>query len=743
MSEKDEFLEKFEEKLKKKLKKKTFNSLKSNLNKTFIEEDEELNSSDYEKFRTENLPTSISTYERICNFSEKIFPMKPDKKSEVKFQEQIYKAHLNVTPTGIQSATILFSLIILLFGVFLLALEKSTIGMGIILIGLGMYFAMQKIPDLLAKKIKAKASDEIIIGIFYIVAFMRFSSNFELAISFAANYLSGPLALDFKRILWELENAKYPTVKDAMDKYLEQWRDENLEFLEAIYLIESSLYESEEFRRISLLDKSLDIILQGNYEKMLHFAQELRGKVQTFNMIGIVLPTLGLIILPLAASFGNPKSVWEIVFLLYNLLIPVFVSYFGFLIIFNRPSAVNSIRTPTNIKGLKEMQMYEFKFFRKKSIFISPKIPAITIFLVFLFIGLLPLIIHNIGGEPADATSCNTNLENNINDRLSYIFPTNSPFAKFQDYRPIDKPGLPVYCYGPYGVYPGILSLFLPLSLAFGIGYYLRYKYQRLVHLRDKTKKLEKQFPSATFQLGNRINEGLSAELAFGAVAETMKGTEAGVFFSKIDTNIKFNGMSIELSIFDNEKGAINEYPSDLIMSSMKILIRAIEHGPEITAKTLIDLSRYLTEIHMAQERMMDLLAESLGSMKGQAAFLAPIISGVVVSIVSLITLILGTLSDATEALATQGGGTEGMSGFLGNSIPTYLFQGVVGVYIVLIIILLMYLVTNLESGEDPINTKYQISEKLIGGIIKYAFVVAAGVIGFSFVGAKILVSLV
>ena len=150
-------------------------------------------------------------------------------------------------------------------------------------------------------------------------------------------------------------------------------------------------------------------------------------------------------------------------------------------------------------------------------------------------------------------------------------------------------------------------------------------------------KKLEIQFPSATFQLGNRINEGIAAELAFGAVADTMKGTEAGVFFSAVDSNIKFEGLSVEGAIFDKEKGAINQYPSDLIVSSMKILVNALDRGPDITAKTLIDLSRYLSEIHMAQERMRDLLAESLGSMKGQASFLAPIISGVVISIVSLV----------------------------------------------------------------------------------------------------------
>lgn len=723
MDEKKLFLKKFEEKLRDQLDKKSLEGLSNN---SFDED----YSTDYAQFRRERLPKSMTLYEKICDFAEKVMPVKPDQKTTEKINEQLYKAHLNCTPTGVQSASILFALIIVIIGMLFLVTLSATIGVGLILIGLGSYFAMQLIPQLLAKKLKAKANDEIIIAIFYIVAFMRFNSNFELAVNFAANYLNPPLSLDFKRILWQLENSQYPNIKTAIDHYLEDWRDDNLEFLEAIYLIESSLYESDNFRRISLLDKSLDIILQGNYEKMLHFAQELRNKVTTFNMMGVVLPILGLIILPLAASFGDPKSTWEFVFLLYDIIIPVLIAYSGFMIIFNRPSSVNSIKTPKNVKGLEQMQKYPWKISKNKTIYLSPKVPALIIFFVFLFLGFLPLIFHATGIDIV------------LNNQLAYSFGENSPFGYFQEYKTITPEGADDYQLGPYGVYPGLLSLFIPLAFAFGIGYYLRYKYQNLIHLRDKTKKLEEQFPSSTFQLGNRINEGIAAELAFGAVAETMKGTEAGTFFSKIDSNIKFDGLSVERAIFDPEKGAINEYPSDLVISSMKILVHAIEKGPEITAKTLIDLSRYLSEIHMSSERMKDLLGESIGSMKSQAAFLGPIISAVVISIVSLVTMIMGTLSKATSKLDTAATG-GGLTNFLGESIPTYLFQSVVGIYIVILIAILVYLVTNLENGEDPINTKYQIGEMMIKGITKYAVVVTIGIIGFTYIGSKVLGSMV
>jgi len=720
MGDKERFLRKFEEKLKDRLDEKTLGKLSGDFS-------EKYESSDYSTFRNESIPKSSGFYEKFCNFAEKILNLKPDKATAEKLQKQIFTAHLKCTPIGVMSSSVLVAMLLVMGGMILFLFGKGTIGMGIVFVGMGSYFSLQTIPGLLRKRFRAQANDEVIIGIFYIVAFMRFSSNLELAIQFAANYLSGPLSLDFKRVLWELENANYPNIKSALEAYLETWRDENLEFLQAIYLIESSLFESEDFRRISLLDKALDTILQGSYERMMHFAQELNGKVSTFNMIGVVLPILGLIILPLAASFGNPKSVWEIVFLLYNILFPIGLAYYAFLIIFNRPGGVSSVKKP-NLKDIEKLQKYPLKL-GAKTYYVDAKWPALVTFAIFFLIGLSPLIFHATG------------IENQLNDAVMSISSGEGPFSKFQSYETIDKGG--GYEYGPYGVYPGLLSLFLPLSLAFGIGTYLKTKYGQLIHIRDKTKRLETEFSSATFQLGNRINEGISSELAFGAVADTMKGTETGKFFSEIDSNIKFNGLSVEKAIFDPEKGAINEYQSELVISSMKIFVKSNEKGPEISSKTLVDLSRYLSEIHKSSERLKDLLSESLGSMKGQANFLAPLISGVVVSIVSLVTMIMGSLSKATTELGGTDASAGGLGDFLGQSIPTYLFQGVVGVYIVALVLILIYVVTNLENGNDPIFTKYSMGTTVTKALTKYSIIVALGIIGFTFVGSKVLGSIV
>ena len=72
-----------------------------------------------------------------------------------------------------------------------------------------------------------------------------------------------------------------------------------MEFIESMHLIEASLYEASEGRRLDSLDKSLSVILEETYEKMLHYAHNLKGPLTALHMLGIILPILGLVILPL------------------------------------------------------------------------------------------------------------------------------------------------------------------------------------------------------------------------------------------------------------------------------------------------------------------------------------------------------------------------------------------------------------------------------------------------------------
>jgi len=65
---------------------------------------------------------------------------------------------------------------------------------------------------------------------------------------------------------------------------------------------------------------------------------------------------------------------------------------------------------------------------------------------------------------------------------------------------------------GPYGVGAGLFSFFVPLGMGLGIGLYYLTRTKRLMKIREESKRLETEFASALFQLGNRLGDGVPAE---------------------------------------------------------------------------------------------------------------------------------------------------------------------------------------------------------------------------------------
>ncbi len=702
-------------------------------------------SREYLQFKKENMPLPFTLYEKACNISEKIFKIAPDPKKAKLVQDSINTCHLNITPTGATSisllAPMLFILIGLFFSVLLPIMTGGEIAMsGVMLffvIGVTMIFIITKIPEFLVNTWRLKASNEMVLTIFYVVTYMRHTSNLEKAIEFASDHLTGPISLDLKKVLWDVETEKFESIKVALDKYLNNWKDTNMEFVESFHLIISSLYESSEGRRLDMLDKSLDVMLTETYEKMLHYGHNLKSPITMLHMLGIILPILGLVILPLVASFMtknvSPIKLAVYIAVIYNLLIPLVVFYFSKTILSKRPTGYGETDISKNPKFSKyknfiiNIGSYEIS--------ISPIWICIIVAGILLFIGITPLLMHAasntdivIGHEGVQVVSLDTPEYGTYSFHMLGYLNSESGDGKV----------------GPYGLGATILSLCIPLAFGLGLGLYYKFRTGNLIKIRDSSKKLEEGFGSALFQLGNRLGDGLPAEIAFGKVSDVMEGTTAGSFFGLVSMNIRKLGMSVKDAIFNKKIGALTQFPSNIIESSMKVLIESVKKGPKIAAQALVNVARYIKEIHRVNERMRDLMSDITSSMKSQISFLTPVIAGIVVGIMSMVSYILSHLRGQLEKLSTTGGtgSAEQFSGivsFFGDGIPTFYMQVIVGIYVIQIIILLTILLNGIQNGSDKLNQRNLTAKNLLKSTFLYIFITLAVVITFNMVAASII----
>ena len=697
-------------------------------------------SSIYQRFK-QNMMPELSSYERWCNSLGNLFKVKVAEKDSVKIQKNINIAHLNVTPSHVAVLSIVVFLLTLMggllvgVGLWFIVSDGSlnSIPLGflfmVFLTSVFVFYYSYKTPERLAMKWRLKASSQMVPAILYIVIYMKHTSNFEKAVAFAAEHLQEPLSLDFRKIFWDVEIGRFSTIKDSVDNYLETWRDYSLEFIEAFHLIESSLYEPSEERRVQILEKAMQVILDGVYDKMLKYTHNVKSPLTNLYMLGIVLPTLSLAILPLASTMLGGAIRWYHVLIVFNLLVPFLVLYLTNNVMLERPG------------GYGETSLLEKNPLYPKYKSRKPWVIGVLIMLPLLILGFLPILWGY-----TDLPVWLVMQRDYAWSEIGFEF-----LGEAGIFGIIDTEGVIT---GPFGILSLLLSLLVPISIAlmFIIVYHM--KTRELIVERAKYKQVEKEFTSSLFQLGNRMGDGTPAEIAFAKVAESSKGTATEGFFRLVNQNIQQLGMSLNDALFNPKRGAVIFYPSELIATSMKILVESVKKGLKVAARSLMSISEYVKNIKKINARLNDLLADIISDMKSNMTFLAPMLSGIIIGLAGMITSILAALdamfksgglsTEAMEGITGAGGISNIMSIFeITEMIPPYWLQVIVGFYLIEIVFILTATLVTISSGRDKLAETSEIGKNLKMSIILYAVIALGAIIGLSLIGAVALRGLV
>jgi Flp pilus assembly protein TadB len=661
-------------------------------------------STEYLKFKQEMAP-DLTKYEKWCHSLGSIIKIKISSKEEEKVRKFVNISHLEIEPWQALNLSVMAFISTFLLSLFIsVGITLFTGAFPIlffflmVILSLFLFYFVNGYPQRLANKWRLKASSQMVPAILYIVVYMRHTPNLEKAILFAAEHLQYPLALDFKKVFYDVSIGKFPTIKESLDNYLEIWRDYSVEFIESFHLIESSLFEPDDARRISTLEKSLQVVLDGVYEKMLNFSHSVRTPMTNVYMLGVVLPTLGLALLPLASAMIGDLIKWYHVFILFNLIIPFFVFYLTDKIMLLRPGGHGE----TDL--LERNPLYQ-KYQSKKHY-----TKALLICLPFFILGAMPMIFHytnfpEVLGLQKDYTFAQLGLGFLGNEFIFNFKQTASGFT------------------GPFGVGALFLSMLIPVGAALFFILSFGSKTKELIVERQKTKQLENEFNNSLFQLGNRIGNGVPPELAFGKIAESSKGLITEDFFRRVNYNVTQMGMSVETAIFDKRRGALIYYPSELIATSMRILIEAAKKGLSIAALSLMSISEYVKNIQKISSRLKDLLSEIVSDMKSNMTFLAPLLSGVVVGLAVMITSILGKLDLAN--ISGVGAGIGNLQSLMGifdmaKMIPPYHLQIIIGLYLIEVTFILTRTLVTVDSGEDKLQQTSETGKNLKRGVTLY-----------------------
>jgi Flp pilus assembly protein TadB len=638
--------------------------------------------SEYLTFLEELKQKPVTWYEKACAFVEKHFPVSPDNKTKLRVEEALRAGYTNATPKGVFSLAILSTLTVLIlvfYCIFFLDIGTVFGIFGIMLI-VGVFWYFYNYPNARAKSMGIKMSADSVLAILYMIIYMRSSPNLEGAIKFAAQNLEGPLAWDLRKLLWDIETGKYASADYALVDYILKWKNKNKEFAEALNLLRGSSVDSS--RREMVYEETLNVILNGTRDRARHYASELRMPMTLIYAMGILLPVMGLVLFPIILIFIADYVKPSFVFFGYDILLPVFLYFIVDHLLASKPPTFS----PPDIskaKGVPPMGRFSFA---GRFIPILPL--SLLISIPFVLLGWLGL-----ASEEAYAS---------VNFSLLIVFG-------------------------------------LALTI---ISYTFLDSYQKM-KVRKDIERIEDEFATALFQLGNAISGGAPLESAIDKAKANLKDMKIADMFDIISLNMKKFGYTFEEAMFNKNVGALWYYPSKLIHSIMQTTIQSAKKNIKTAASSMVVISRYLKGVHEVKEEIEDILGETTSSMKFLAIFLAPMVSGVTVTLAVVILQILQKLGAAMQGIMASAGSMNTYQNFLlvpwamGGTLPITapVFQIIVGIYMIETGVLLAVFLNGIAYGEDPVGMRQSIWTTLFIGILIY---IMSWVVTYSMFGGMI-----
>jgi Flp pilus assembly protein TadB len=562
----------------------------------------------------------------------------------------------------------------------------------------------------------------------YLTMSLKLVPNLENAVHFAATQGKGKLAEEFKTIMWDLQLGRYNTIEEGIDKLVLRWKPYSSELKEAMMAIKSAMVEDNDARRSEILDKTVENVLDSIKIKMEGYARKLSQPSLVLFYMGILMPLLLVIILPIGSVFADLpfSNPWALI-LIYNVGLPLFVLIYSRSIIRKMPTLYTPPEIPENYKGLPKKNNLKIGRLQLNLYLVTGIILIIGIigsaFLQFEFGSTLEKIMIDEQFEDKYVENPNLYFETLATESLAAQGKAISE-KNIQEEMSAQKMLFlmqPGHDTTPFFI---IYGLALTFALCLFIYFYFSSIYKK--RIQNKYILMEDEFKEVLYIIASRLSEGKPMEDAIKSTSEFFPDlTITQDTLAKALDNLNLLGMPMEQAFFDSTFGALKNNPSMLMKNNFRIIIDSLRLGVATAAKTTFTLGLQLKNVDSIRNLVKKVTVEITQMMNTMATMIAPAVLGITTSMQKIIILTLNSLASSgfSSSSAQTAGQVEGsfssfnpasmMSSFdttsIGSIATPTAFNIIIIIYVVLLVIILSYFTSRLVE-ENPLATRQLIA---------------------------------
>lgn len=601
-----------------------------------------------------------------------------------------------------------------------LTVVNPSIGIVFWLILMSYVYWVLTYPGFRADVTRIKIADESLDLMLNLAMNLRINPSLVNSIEKSARNTGGHLGRDISEILWNVETKYTNTLKDVLSEKMKDWRNYSSEFVESLgFLIDSTSQRGDKRRK--MIQRGQTKMIEDVKEKMSQFARDLSSPVKVLNMVGIMLPLMGLIMFPLITIFlGGNQTVGNLIIGIavgYVVVLPLVLYFFVKRLISKRPGAYNQ-PSLDHVEDLPPKDQIVFNF--RGSTYRAPL--HATSILIGLLIA-LPGILYYL-----DLFITMGTVESTVSIAESSVEQSSGWQAFIRDQYEIQN------------LVPNVIQ---GLSLIWGIAaglivYFYGRSYKR-ISIRRKIKDIEDKMILTLTELQNELSKNKPIENCFYAVVEKLdrSGLEDHAmreFFKRAFDRMNDRNQPFHRALFNDN--ILQDYPSPTLINTMEIIDSSVSKGPKAIENNVKNVREYVENQEEVERTISELLDEVVSQMKIQGRFIAPIITAAAGSIALIIVEVLFQLSEALDEISKTlsvgsgpQGGTDiasnvGMIQNLDSALPPTVLILVTGLYLTEISLILAYFTNGIENGFDEISKDVKITKFLVYAIAIYSVVV-------------------
>jgi hypothetical protein len=583
----------------------------------------------------------------------------------------------------------------------------------------------------------------------YMVMSMKLVPNLEKAIEFSAKHGRGKVAKDFKRLIWDFQIGLHESISQGLDSLAYKWGEYSGELKEALMKIRASVLEPTDSQRYQLLDKTMLEVLERVKSKMEDYARSLNQPSVMLFYLGVLLPLILIIILPVGSAFsGNAIATTEILFLIYCVGIPAAAFMFAKKVVKQRPPTYEPPEISDSYPGLpKKWHMklskgsIDFRiivililavgFFATFAIS-SQGIPPKILFPNEEFLSDVQLI--QADRELGEILKADGFSDNYLGEKVK-ILGLDLYFVEFYDikkgefYTQLKADGVsddvayekavqrylqftsnPKNDPTKYLFWSGII-----ITLAFGIsfGLYQKNIYKRKIQLN--IIQMEEEFKESMYVIASRMGENKPVENALKQARDFLPNLLiSSRIFGRTVENIELMGLPLEGAVFDPVYGSMKGIPSKVLRTAMRLLVDSVSLGVEVASRTLMSLSLQMENMDKVNKSLKDMVSDVSTTMQTMALFIGPIVLGITVALQKVVMMTLAgvvadpVLQEAQNApIAGIGSGASIQQMFqltvaeFQKFASPLVFLIIISIYVMEIVIVMIYFTTKVQEDND------------------------------------------